>query len=270
MIDLDKLEVKDFWNNASCGETLYLKGNNLKEAFIKQANIRYNLEPYILPFLNFPETDNKNILEIGVGLGADHQKLAMSGLKMYGIDLTERAINFTKERLNLFSLNSELFVSDAENLPFENDKFDYIYSWGVIHHSPNTSKAVNEIHRVLKHGGEARIMIYHKHSFVGYMLWFRYALLKFKPFTSLNKIYSNYLESPGTKAYSYKEAKSLFSEFKTIKITTLLTHGDLLSSDAGQRHQGLLLNIARLLFPRFIIKNMFPKNGLFMLITVTK
>ena len=63
MIDYDKLEVKDFWNNASCGENLYLKGNNLKEAFIKQANIRYSLEPYILPFLNFPETSNKNILE---------------------------------------------------------------------------------------------------------------------------------------------------------------------------------------------------------------
>jgi ubiquinone/menaquinone biosynthesis C-methylase UbiE len=265
-----KDDVKNFWNNASCGEDLYLKGDNLRDAFNKQANSRYTLEPYILHFLNFPETRNKNLLEIGVGLGADHQQLAMKGLQMYGIDLTERAINFTRERLDLFSLKSELFVTDAENLPFVNDKFDYIYSWGVIHHSPNTNIAVKEIYRVLKNGGEARIMIYHKYSFVGYMLWFRYALLRLKPFTSLKTIYSKYLESPGTKAYSYKEARELFSDFKTIKINTLLTHGDLLTSDAGQRHRGVLLNFAKLLFPRFIIKKLFPRNGLFMLIKVTK
>lgn len=269
-IEFNKNDVKEFWNNASCGEDLYLKGEDIKDAFNKQSQTRYALEPYILPFLKFPETNNKNLLEIGVGLGADHQQLAMSGLNMYGIDLTERSINYTKERLNLFSLKSELIVSDAENLPFENEKFDYIYSWGVIHHSPNTQKAINEIYRVLKKGGEARIMIYHKYSFVGYMLWFRYALLRFKPFTSLKTIYSKYLESPGTKAYSYKEAKNLFSDFNKVKINTLLTHGDLLTSDAGQRHRGVLLNIAKLFFPRYIIKNLFPRNGLFMLINVTK
>ena len=269
-IDHKKNDVKQFWNIASCGEDLYLKGVDMKEAFNKQSIVRYSLEPYILPFLKFRETKNKNLLEIGVGLGADHQQLAMSGLNMFGIDLTERAINYTKQRLNLFALKSELIVSDAENLPFENEKFDYIYKNLVIYHSPNTPKAVNEIYRVLKKGGEARIMIYHKYSLVGYMLWFRYALLRFKPFTSLKTIYSKYLESPGTKAYSYKEAKNLFSDFNKVKIKTLLTHGDLLTSDAGQRHRGVLLNIAKLFFPRFIIKNLFPRNGLFMLINITK
>jgi hypothetical protein len=102
------------------------------------------------------------------------------------------------------------------------------------------------------------------------MLWFRYALLRLRPFTSLKSIYSKYLERPGTKAYSYSQAKKLFSKFKTIQIDTLLTHGDLLTSNAGQRHRGVLLNLAKLFFPRFIIKKLFPKNGLFMLIIVTK
>ena len=204
-----KENVKEFWNKASCGEDLYLKGTDIRDAFNKQSFTRYSLEPYIIPFLKFPETNNKNILEIGVGLGADHQQLAMSGLNMYGIDLTERAINYTKERLKLFSLKSVLIVSDAENLPFENEKFDYIYSWGVIHHSPNTPKAVNEIYRVLKKGGEARIMIYHKYSFVGYMLWFRYALLRFKPFTSSQKEITSSSEiiSPFTRILSLKSTR---------------------------------------------------------------
>jgi hypothetical protein len=93
-------------------------------------------------------------------------------------------------------------------------------------------------------------MIYHKYSMVGYMLWLRYALMRFKPFMTLNEIYSRHLESPGTKAYSIQEAYKLFSGAKDIKIKTILGHGDLLTSQAGQRHKGIFLSIARLLLPR--------------------
>ena len=153
---------------------------------------------------------------------------------------------------------------------FEDNMFDIVYSWGVIHHSPNTPLAVNELFRVLNPGSIAKIMIYHKYSFVGYMLWFRYGLLRFNPFLSLKEIYSNYLESPGTKAYTVNEAKQLFENFSKVEISTVLTHGDLLSSDAGQRHKGILLNIAKAIFPRFFIKLLFPGHGLFMLIKATK
>ena len=145
-----------------------------------------------------------------------------------------------------------------------------VYSWGVIHHSPDTPKAVDEIYRVLKNGGKAKVMIYHKRSMIGYMLWLRYALFKLKPLTSLDTLYANYLESPGTKAYSVKEAKRLFNKFGNLKIDTVLTHGDLLASDAGQRHSGILLDIARKIYPRFLVKRLFSKHGLFMLISATK
>jgi len=269
MNDLKK-EVHDFWNASACGENIYLKGENEKEKFNNQLKIRYQLEPYILSFAKFGSSSGKKVLEIGVGLGADHQKFAENGAILFGCDLTKKAVDYTKQRLSLFGLNSSLQIADAENLPYENNFFDFIYSWGVIHHSPDTKKAAEEIFRILKPDGEARIMIYHKKSFVGYMLWFRYAFLKFKPFTSLNKIFSNYLESPGTKAYSVNEAKELFNKFTSVNITTVLTHGDLLCSEAGQRHKGILLDIARIIFPRFIIKTFFPKNGLFMLIELIK
>lgn len=266
----NKEKVKDFWNISSCGEDLYLHGSNSLDAFKNQMKERYLLEPYILSFANFQSSRNKNTLEIGVGLGSDHQLFAENGALLHGIDLTERAITNTKNRLNLFNLSSNLSVGDAENLNFQDDYFDIIYSWGVIHHSPNTQKAVNEIFRTLKPGGNAKIMIYHKYSFVGYILWLRYALMKFKPFTSLDNIYSKYLESPGTKAYTIKESKILFSQFTKVKISTLLTHADLLTSNAGQRHRGIILSFAKLIYPRFIIKKLFPKHGLFMLIDVVK
>ncbi len=266
----EKALVKDFWNKASCGEELYLHGDSEADAFISQAKKRYELEPYIIPFADFYTTKNKKVLEIGVGLGADHQCFAEAGANLYGIDLTERAIANTKKRLSLFNLSSVLTTGDAEKLAFQDNYFDIVYSWGVIHHSPNTPIAVNEIFRVLKPNGVAKIMIYHKYSFVGYMLWLKYGLFKLKPFISFKEIYSKYLESPGTKAYTVEEAKVLFNKFSKIEITTVLTHGDLLSSDAGQRHQGPILNFAKLIFPKIIIKKLFPKHGLFMLIKATK
>lgn len=265
----EKEAVHDFWDNASCGEELYLAGES-KDDYLKQAGIRYHLEPFILEFAEFETSRGKKVLEIGVGLGADHQQFAEAGAFLTGVDLTQRAIDHTRRRFQVLSLNSDLRTADAENLPFEDGAFDIVYSWGVLHHSPNTAKAIDEVFRVLKPKGTAKIMVYYKYSFVGFMLWLRYGLLKLRPWVSLTSIYSRYLESPGTKAYSVSEAKTLFKKFQSARISTVLTHGDLLTSSAGQRHKGALLNVAKLIWPRRIIRIFFPKNGLFMLITATK
>lgn len=265
----NKAKVYDFWNDASCGEELYLDGRD-KEAFEKQSLKRYELEPYIENFAGFASSQNQRVLEIGVGLGADHQKFVEAGAIVCGIDLTERAIENTKTRLKLFGLESSLRVGDAEKLEFDDNSFEIVYSWGVIHHSPNTQKAVKEIYRVLEYGGVAKIMIYHKWSLIGLMLWLRYGLFRLRPFTSLKTIYSKYLESPGTKAYSKSEAKKLFGDFSKVEIRTILTHGDLLQSAAGQRHRGILIHIARKIWPRKLIQLVAPNAGLFMLIEVTK
>lgn len=265
----DKEQVRNFWNEASCGENLYLPGQD-REAYEAQAKKRYELEPYILKFAGFESAKAKRVLEIGVGLGADHQNFAQSGADLYGIDLTERAIEHTKRRLNAFGLSSKLAVGDAEKLSFPDNYFDRVYSWGVLHHSPDTHTAIREVARVLKPGGVAKIMIYNMWSMVGVMLWIRYALLRGRPFMSLKTVYSRYLESPGTKAYTFEEAQRLFEDFSEVDIRTVLTHGDLLESEAGQRHRGAMLSIARKLWPRWLIRALFPNAGLFMLIEAKK
>ena len=203
-------------------------------------------------------------------MGAEHQKFCEAGADMYGIDLTERAIEHVKRRLNLNGLTSNLCVGDAEDLKFDDCSFDMVYSYGVLHHFPNTPQAIAEVHRTLKTGGIARIMIYHKWSFVGLMLWLRYGVLKLRPFITLSEIYDKYLESPGTKAYSVGEAKAMFTSFREVKVETLLSHADLLDSDAGQRHRGLALSLAKRVWPRWLIRTVFPRNGLVMLITAKK
>ena len=263
-----KARVHDFWNRAACGEQLYLNGSD-RVAFEQQRSIRYRLEP-IPEFADFASFRGKKTLEIGVGLGADHQSLAEAGADLTGIDLTERAIAFTRARFGLFGLTSDLRVADAERLPFPDSSFDAVYSWGVIHHSPNTSQAAAEIHRVLRQGGQAKIMIYHTNSMVGYMLRFRYALAGLKPWRSLRDIYANHLESSGTKAYTYKEARDIFRDFSSVDISTPLTHSDLLTSQVGQRHRGAALTIARRIWPRWFIKRFMASHGIGMRITLKK
>jgi ubiquinone/menaquinone biosynthesis C-methylase UbiE len=265
----EKTEVKAFWNRASCGEEQLLPSVE-REGYDAQRAERYRLEPYIPDFAGFKRSNGLKTLEIGVGLGADHQSFAEGGADLRGIDLTPRAIEHTSRRFALFGLSSKLAQGDAENLPFADDTFDLVYSWGVLHHSPDTPKAFQEVLRVLKPGGQARVMIYSKWSLIGLMLWIRYALLRGRPFTSLKELYAKYLESPGTKAYTVSEARQLCAGFREVRIRTVLTHGDLLTSGAGQRHQGRALDIARRIWPRWFFKTFAKGRGLFMLVECVK
>lgn len=265
----DKSAVRDFWDEASCGERLLLDGSDA-DGFIRQAERRYELEPFILNFADFPAAAGKRVLEIGVGLGADHQRFSEAGALLSGIDLTPRAVELTTRRFTALGLQPDVRVGDAEALDFDDATFDIVYSWGVIHHSPETPRAVSEILRVLKPGGRAKVMIYHHYSLVGLMLWLRYAAARGRVFTPLREVYATYLESPGTKAYTESEARALFSGFSDIRIQTVLTHGDLLSSGAGQRHGGRVLTVMRAVWPRWFFRRACRRFGLFMLIEATR
>lgn len=264
--------VRNFWNSESCGER-YSTGNSEVQKFLSEEKLRYKLEPYIKEFADFKQFKNKNVLEIGVGFGSDHSQIArQEPLKLTGIDLTDRAINNTRLRFKTLGLKSLLHTDNAESLSFKNDTFDEIYSWGVLHHSPNTPKCFEEVYRVLKPGGSAKIMIYHKHSPVGWMLWVKYGLLKLKPFKSLKKIYSEHLESPGTKAYTMQEARELTKKFSNSDISVQLSFGDLLEGNVGVRHKGYLLSLAKVIYPRKLIRTIanFLPIGLYLLIKVKK
>ncbi|MGH9126702.1 MAG: class I SAM-dependent methyltransferase, partial [Acidimicrobiales bacterium] len=189
----DPLEaVRAFWDTQACGE-VYGGGDllPLPEQLEAQANARFSLEPYLEPFARFWDGRDQDVLEIGVGMGADHLRWAQQDPKrLVGIDLTPRAIRFTGSRLRQHGLNPELLIGNAELLPFADNTFDIVYSWGVLHHTPNTEKAIGEVYRVLRPGGEARVMIYHRPSVVGMMLWARYGLLAGHPRRTLKEIYA--------------------------------------------------------------------------------
>ena len=266
------LDVKRFWNNESCGER-YSRSDFQDVSYTDETAKRYQLEPYILDFAKFDEFCGLDVLEIGVGMGSDHSSIALNGPKsLTGIDLTERAITHTKKRFKQQGLSSSLLVDNAEKLSFSDNQFDKVYSWGVLHHSEHPEKCFDEVWRVLKKSGEAKIMIYNKYSLTGFFLWIKYAFLKGKFFTPMAEIYSQYLESPGTKAYTPNEAKLLFQKFEKVKVEVQLGFGDLLLGKAGARHGGILLNLGRIFYPRFFVRliSKIAPIGLYLLITVRK
>jgi ubiquinone/menaquinone biosynthesis C-methylase UbiE len=266
----DKRRVRDFWSQAPCGE-VYAQGDLLPARLEAQARTRYQLEPYLPEFARFGEGRGRDVLEVGVGMGADHLEWARSRPRsLTGIDLTQNAVAYTNQRLRLFGFPSRLLVADCERLAFPGDTFDIVYSWGVIHHSPDTPAAVLEIRRVLRPGGKARVMIYHRHSVVGYMLWLRYGLLAGRPRLGLRETYAHYLESPGTKAYSPEDARKLFAGFSEVRVRTLLSPGDLLQGAVGQRHRSVLLTAAKALYPRWAVRRLLTHHGLYLLIEATK
>ena len=268
--DDQKASVQQFWDAASCGE-VYASGSTDQERYESHAHARYSLEPYIADFADFASGYGRDVLEVGVGMGADHAEWARNSPRsLTGVDLTPRAIHHTTKRLTVLELTSRLLVGDAENLPFASESFDLVYSWGVLHHSPATANAIREVHRVLRPGGEARIMIYHSRSIVGALLWLRYGLLAGHPGGGLTKIYAEHLESPGTKAYSLRDARELFAIFGKSRLTTQLSFGDLLMGEVGQRHRGALLGVARRLWPRWLIRRFFADYGLMLLIEAVK
>lgn len=110
------------------------------------------------------DVKNKKVLEVGAGIGTDGVQLARNGGEITELELSRESLGLAEKNFIKAGEGGNFVQGDAENLPFPNDSFDIYYSYGVLHHTPNTSKAIEEAWRVLKPGGRAVIMLYNKYS----------------------------------------------------------------------------------------------------------
>jgi SAM-dependent methyltransferase len=221
--------VRAYWEQEPCGTDRAVVGDlpaRTREWFEEVERFRYEVEPFIHSVAQFTRHRGKSLLEVGVGAGTDHLQWARAGCECHGVDLTDAAIETTRARLGLYGLESDLRRIDAESLPFESDRFDVVYSWGVIHHSAQPERMIAEIHRVLKPGGRFIGMMYGRHSVIAMRFWVRHALLKGRPWRSLRDVIASHVESPGTKAYTVGELREMFAAFGACTATPILTAPD--------------------------------------------
>jgi len=258
-----KSEVAKFWYAEPCG-TRYLSGPFEFEA---HARARYQLEPHIPAFAGFALSSGLRVLEIGVGMGADYEQWLKAGAVATGIDLSTASLERARRRCELSGLKPDLYEADAEHLPFPDESFDVVYSYGVMHHSPSTEQCLQEAWRVLKPGGQARIMLYHHASITGLMLWLRYGLWRRQ---SIRRCVYQRLESPGTKTFTTAEIRAMLHNFEDIQIEHVFSPGDLLLSKPSPRFQGPAYRLVWKLFPRWAIRRLGKSLALFMLISAKK
>ncbi|HLW61645.1 MAG TPA: class I SAM-dependent methyltransferase [bacterium] len=210
-----KADVYEYWNSNPC-ETNFRDLNPPEKYsrgyFEAIEELRYTRDPGIHAFAQFPRFHGCKVLEVGVGAGTDFLQWVRAGAEAYGIDLTSEAVEHVRQRLRLYDLRAaDVRVADCENLPYPDNAFDLVYSWGVIHHTPNLERALSEIVRVCRPGGMCKVMVYNRHSLAALYVWVRNALLRGRPWKSLAWCISRYVESPGTQALTMQEMKRILS-----------------------------------------------------------
>ena len=225
-MQFEKDAVRRYWNATPCG-TPDVRHVDASQRFRELEVLRRQREPFIARFARFEDTRDKALLEVGVGAGTDHLCFARAGAICTGIDLSDQSLEITRARLAAEGLASDLRVADAEVLPFEDASFDVAYSWGVIHHTPDTPRAASEIVRVLRPGGRLCAMVYNRHSLVALQAWLLYAALRGEPHRTLADVLAHHVESPGTKAYTADEARALFSGMRHVSVESVVTPYDL-------------------------------------------
>lgn len=228
-----KGEMQNFWgelykktylkdDRSLFKERLSLQFSDLEGLFLHRRHLAVVEMP-------FRDLKGKRVLEIGSGAGAHSAFLASKGAFISSVDLTLDRVMATAGKLDRVDGECHIALqADAENLPFPDGHFDIVYSNGVLHHTPHTEKAVNEVHRVLKTGGYAAIMLYARHSFMYWinLFLFRGLLLgnMFRSRDWLGRVTEwmspekQNAHNPETKVYSFKEIKRLFRLFREINI----------------------------------------------------
>jgi SAM-dependent methyltransferase len=164
---MNEAQVQTFWGAHPCGEQFVPGADDVgyERFFTEYDRFRYTREGHIPRCLDQVAFEERKVLEIGLGLGADAEQIIRRGGRWTGIDLTAESVDRVKTRMELRSLPyDEVRQASVLELPFPDDSFDVVFSHGVLHHVPDILRAQSEVARVLRPGGEAVVMLYARYS----------------------------------------------------------------------------------------------------------
>lgn len=275
--DFDKNDIKSWWaeNPMTYGEThgradykdsSHEMGSReffdrIDNEFYSWNNPLHKKKPFdkIFPYEKYK---NKKVLEIGCGLGTMLMNWSKNGSECTGVDLNPTSVTQSKKRFEIHNIDADIRLEDANNLTFDNESFDYVWSWGVLHHSPNLELSINELFRVLKPGGEFGIMLYNRESLyqwymTDYIEGFLHRESKFLSPLDLNSRYGDGHKeegNPHTWPITKKEGLSILKKFsKNVSVDILGTDLDCVLK--------LLIPGFSSFVPKFIVKALARSLG---------
>lgn len=225
----EKLRAREQWKDDPCGAVYGSEQEfGTREFFDEVERHRYEeYAPWMREVMGFDKFAGAQLVEIGCGMGTDLLQFARGGAKCTGVDLTPRSVEISRHHFHLYGMPGDFMLADAERLPFPDDSFDVFYSNGVLHHTPDTEATIREAHRILKTGGIAKVMLYHRDSWCYWVeLMLRQGVVKGELFRGLSAadIMSKYVEfnnsgaRPLVKVYSRLDAHRLFSMFSKVSV----------------------------------------------------
>ena len=174
-LELIQDRVREYWDGNPCDSDLSDVDRATRDYFLEIERKRYALQPHIPEILSRIDWGGKRVLEIGAGVGTDARQLIGRGAVYTGVNVDRGSTEAMAQALHAFSLPGNAVQCNATSLGFQDGTFDVVYAFGVLHHIPEARKAVAEIHRVLKPGGELLLMLYNRNS-INYfveIMWLR-------------------------------------------------------------------------------------------------
>jgi ubiquinone/menaquinone biosynthesis C-methylase UbiE len=215
-------DVENFWNSRPCNIRHSPLPIGTQQYFDEVEIRKYFVEAHIPAFAEFEKWQGKKVLEIGCGIGTDTVRFARAGAKVTAVDVSAQSIHIAKQRAELYGLrNINFYKANAEELadtvPVE--RYDLVYSFGVVHHTPHPQRVIEQIHRYIDRDSRLKIMVYHRRSWK--VLWMLMAYGK-RPGESLDQLIARYSEAetgcPVTYSYSKEDMPALLRGFELISV----------------------------------------------------
>jgi len=159
-----KAAAVEQWTADPCGEVVAEGETGTGPYFRSLLASRTDYAPWMEEELAYAAARDRDVLDVGCGQGIDVARFAMAGARATGVDLTPRHVELARAHLAAMRLDATIVQGDAEELPFADGSFDRVSSNGVLHHTPGFDAALREVHRVLRPGGQAQIVVYNRSS----------------------------------------------------------------------------------------------------------